>query len=168
MSDAEQSGEKHDDAVDVDVGDLVARVLGVDFGACEAGRVLPSGPCPCRGRSVCMFRLQHLFQVRIVHVHQRTLHQLRQVVGAPQRQHRDRHRDVGQNAQRFARCRLPAASLKFGSISQNISTQRAKSIQQVSQIIFCLLRFRSRDSSRQNGISQWQMKSSEQMVHQPP
>ncbi len=45
---------------------------------------------------------------------------------------------------------------------------RAKIIQEVSQIIFCLLRLRSRESRRQNGISQWQMKSSEQMVHQPP
>ena len=35
-------------------------------------------------------------------------------------------------------------------------------------IIFCLFRFRSRDSSRQKGISQWQMKSAEHTYHQPP
>src|SRR5665213_1814614 len=64
--------------------------------------------------------------------------------------------------------RFPAAPLKFGSISQNMSIRRAISIQQQSQIILLLLRFRSRESSRQNGTSQWQMKSSEQMVHHPP
>ena len=41
-------------------------------------------------------------------------------------------------------------------------------MKQVIQIIFCLLRLMSRESSRQKGISQWQTKSSEQMVHQPP
>src|ERR1700722_9863665 len=65
-------------------------------------------------------------------------------------------------------CRFPAASAKFGSISQNISTQRAKIMKHVSQIIFCLFRFKSRDSSRQKGISQWQIKSAEPTTHHPP
>src|SRR5579871_835618 len=64
--------------------------------------------------------------------------------------------------------KFQCASGKPGSMSQNISTQRAKIMKQVSQIIFFLLRFRSRDSNRQNGISQWQMKFNEQMIHQPP
>src|SRR6185437_7440463 len=64
--------------------------------------------------------------------------------------------------------RLPAAPLKFGSISQNMSTRRAKSIQQQIQIILLLFRFRSRDSSSVKGISQWQIKSAEQTTHHPP
>src|SRR5215471_6967973 len=66
------------------------------------------------------------------------------------------------------RRRLPAASGKFGSMSQNISMQRAKIIQLASQIIFDFERLKSRDSRMQNGINQWLMKFSEQMTHQPP
>src|ERR1700727_1971633 len=66
------------------------------------------------------------------------------------------------------RCRFRAESAKFGSINQNKSNARAKSIQQVSQIILFLFRFRSRDSSSVNGITQWKMKSIEQTTHHPP
>src|ERR1700733_15838567 len=66
------------------------------------------------------------------------------------------------------RCRFRAESAKLGSISQNRSNERANSIQHVSQIILFLFRFRSRDSSSVNGITQWKMKSQVQTTHHPP
>jgi hypothetical protein len=43
-------------------------------------------------------------------------------------------------------------------MSQNMSTRRAKIMKHVIQIILRLLRFKSRESRRQKGMSQWQTK----------
>ena len=53
------------------------------------------------------------------------------------------------------KCRLRAASLKFGSISQNRSKAFAKIIHWQTRISRFLLRLMSRESSSENGISQW-------------
>src|SRR5580693_1780279 len=64
--------------------------------------------------------------------------------------------------------KLLAASWKFGSMIQNISRQRAKSMKITTAERRVLSRFRFRERSRQKGISQWQMKSAEQITHHPP
>ena len=69
-------------------------------------------------------RLQNLFQVRIVGLDQRALHHLAKVEPHPQGNHDDWNGHVFQNAK--AEMEVAAASAKFGSISQNISQQRAK------------------------------------------
>src|SRR5579859_5390650 len=57
---------------------------------------------------------------------------------------------------------------KLGSISMNISQQRAKIIHLATMMMRRLLRLISRESSNANGISQWKMKSSEYRMPQCP
>ena len=58
--------------------------------------------------------------------------------------------------------------LKFGSISQNMSKQRAKIIHMAHRHMRFLLRLMSRESSSENGMSQWKMKSRVMIMPQCP
>ena len=71
---ADQAGQEDDDAIDVDVGEFIARASGIGVGLW--GGVPPSVSLPRSWLSVGMFGLQHLLKVRIVDVDQRTLVQL--------------------------------------------------------------------------------------------
>src|SRR6476620_12010540 len=64
------------------------------------------------------------------------------------------------------KCRLRGE--KFGSMRRNISQQRAKTIHMPTITMRRLLRLMSRESSRENGMSQWKMKSKVKITPQWP
>jgi hypothetical protein len=91
-NEAKETCEEHCHAANIDVGRLITRMFGIKyFGLMVRGVIQPSS-------LVCMFGLQKLFEVWIVHVNQRTSLELRQVVRAPKRKYSDWNGDVSKNS----------------------------------------------------------------------
>src|SRR5947209_15994822 len=66
---------------------------------CSPGVELSAASLPQSLPSVCMFRLQNLFEVRIVDVDERARHELSDIERGPDTDDGDRNGEVGQNAE---------------------------------------------------------------------
>src|ERR1700722_5660207 len=125
-----------------------------------------------------MFRLQNLRKMRVVHLHQWPLLQLHAEIGHPEGKHANGHRNVLENSPAKVQVARGVFEIRFDQPERVERAgknhplahphQREKNIPWPPPPSRFFLRFRSRESSMVNGMSQWKMKSNVIITPQPP